>query len=251
MTLNTCYHLPKLRNYLPFDTTLRSLTTRELQLDPYKKIKYVLCWNVLTGDDVGRWGHDATFFRNVDNRSPNYMTSHNKTPIQLLSWEPKISWCTLPEISRVTVLCFRMWALFECEEHSALHSVMSLRLLQTYWRTCDSGKTDVGRSVHRGLPDATQLSIIWGGARRRTNRHISKYILVINQLDAQNLFYNKFISCLYMFRAPCVQRQEIKIVLYSLWYHHTNRYDDTRGCIIQFWPPDDEHIVLETCRGMK
>ena len=27
------------------------------------------------------------------------------------------------------------------------------------------------------------------------------FILVINQLDAQNLFYNKFNSCLYMFRA--------------------------------------------------
>jgi len=27
--------------------------------------------------------------------------------------------------------------------------------------------------------------------------------------------------------------------------------DDTRCCIIQFWPPDDEHVVLETCRGMK
>ena len=24
-----------------------------------------------------------------------------------------------------------------------------------------------------------------------------------------------------MFRAPCVHRQEGKIVLYSLWYHHT------------------------------
>ena len=21
--------------------------------------------------------------------------------------------------------------------------------------------------------------------------------------------------------------------------------------LIQFWPPDDEHMVLETCRGMK
>jgi hypothetical protein len=29
--------------------------------------------------------------------------------------------------------------------------------------------------------------------------HLSIYILEINQLDAQNLFYNKFISCLYMF----------------------------------------------------
>ena len=27
--------------------------------------------------------------------------------------------------------------------------------------------------------------------------------------------------------------------------------DDTRGCIVQFCPPDDEHMVLETCRGMK
>jgi len=30
----------------------------------------------------------------------------------------------------------------------------------------------------------------------------------------------------------------------------TYRCDDTRCCIIQFWPPDDEHIVLETCRGV-
>jgi hypothetical protein len=51
--------------------------------------------------------------------------------------------------------------------------------------------------------------------------HISIFILVINQLDAQNLFYNKFISCLYMFRTPCAHRQEVKFVLYSLWYHHT------------------------------
>ena len=49
------------------------------------------------------------------------------------------------------------------------------------------------------------------------------FILVINQPDAQNLFYNKFISCLYMFRAPCAHRQEVKIVLYSLCYHHTYR----------------------------
>ena len=69
----------------------------------------------------------------------------------------------------------------------------------------------------------------------RTGRNIRKstnitdttlhflFILVINQLDAQNLFYNKFISCFYMFRAPCAHRQEVKIVLYSIWYHHTYR----------------------------
>ena len=48
-------------------------------------------------------------------------------------------------------------------------------------------------------------------------------------------------------------RQEVKIVLYNLWYHHTYRWppvhgtatyrcDDNRGCIVQFWPPDDEHV---------
>ena len=59
------------------------------------------------------------------------------------------------------------------------------------------------------------------------------FILVINQLDAQNLFYNKFISRLYMFRASCAHRQEVKIVLHSLWYHHTYR-----------WPPGawDGHL---------
>jgi len=30
----------------------------------------------------------------------------------------------------------------------------------------------------------------------------------------------------------------------------TYRCDDTRCCIIQFWPPDNEHILLETCRGI-
>jgi hypothetical protein len=70
------------------------------------------------------------------------------------------------------------------------------------------------------------------------------------------LFYNKFIIRLYMFRALCAHHQEVKIVLYSIWYHHTCRWpsraqdegglsqpvhgmatytcDDTGCCIIQF-----------------
>ena len=32
------------------------------------------------------------------------------------------------------------------------------------------------------------------------------------------LFYNKFIILLYMFRALCAHHQEVKIVLYSIWY---------------------------------
>ena len=35
--------------------------------------------------------------------------------------------------------------------------------------------------------------------------NLSIFVLVINQLDAQSLFYNKSISCLYMFRAPCAR----------------------------------------------
>ena len=35
----------------------------------------------------------------------------------------------------------------------------------------------------------------------QSGKHILMFILVINQPDAQNLFYNKFISCLYMFQA--------------------------------------------------
>ena len=40
--------------------------------------------------------------------------------------------------------------------------------------------------------------------------HLSIFILVINQLDAQNFVLNKVISCLYMFRAPCAHRQDVK-----------------------------------------
>jgi len=36
--------------------------------------------------------------------------------------------------------------------------------------------------------------------------------------------------------------QEVKIALHNLWYRHTYRCDDTRGCLMQFWPPDDEHV---------
>jgi len=53
--------------------------------------------------------------------------------------------------------------------------------------------------------------------------HLSIFILVINQLDAQNLFYSKFISCLYMFRELCAHRQEVKFVLYSLWYRDAEK----------------------------
>jgi len=54
--------------------------------------------------------------------------------------------------------------------------------------------------------------------------HLSIFVLVINQVDAQNFFYNNLISCLYMFRAPRAHHQEVKILLYIIWYHHTYRW---------------------------
>jgi len=35
------------------------------------------------------------------------------------------------------------------------------------------------------------------------------------------LFYNKFTIFIYMFRALCAHHQEVRIVLYSIWYRHT------------------------------
>ena len=35
------------------------------------------------------------------------------------------------------------------------------------------------------------------------------------------VLYNKFIICLYMFRTLCAHHQEVKIVLFSIWYRHT------------------------------
>jgi len=48
------------------------------------------------------------------------------------------------------------------------------------------------------------------------------------------LFHNKFISYLYMFRAPCAHHLEVKIVLYSLWYHHTETSEWSKITKIQF-----------------
>ena len=48
--------------------------------------------------------------------------------------------------------------------------------------------------------------------------------LGVKRLMYKFLFYNKFIICLYMFRALCAHHQEVKIILYSIWYHHTCRW---------------------------
>ena len=51
-----------------------------------------------------------------------------------------------------------------------------------------------------------------------------EFILVFNQLDAQNLFHNKFYFVPLHVSSTCAHHQEVKIVLHSLWYHHTYTY---------------------------
>jgi len=60
------------------------------------------------------------------------------------------------------------------------------------------------------------------------------FISLFNQLDAQNLFHNKFYFMPLHVSSTCAHHQEVKIALHSLWYHHTYSCDDTRGCVMQF-----------------
>ena len=57
------------------------------------------------------------------------------------------------------------------------------------------------------------------------------------------MFYNKFIIFLCMFRALCADHQEIKIVLYSIWYHHTETSEWSKITKIQFYKY--EQIVVK------
>jgi hypothetical protein len=95
-------------------------------------------------------------------------------------------------------------------------------------------------------------------------RETSSLVLVNDQLDA--LFLNVFISCLCLFRATSAHHQEDQLVP----MHHASQEETSTsflltgtsdghppGCIIpddvlsQVGPPDEEHLLLETCRGMK
>ena len=81
-------------------------------------------------------------------------------------------------------------------------------------------------------------------------------MLVNNQLDA--LFLNVFIFILhlYMFRAASAHHQEVQSVSICFLLtgpsdSHPREYVVPGGVLIQTEPPDDEHLLLETCRGVK
>ena len=51
--------------------------------------------------------------------------------------------------------------------------------------------------------------------------HTLSFISIFNQLNAQNLFHNKFYFMPLHVSSTCSHHQEVKIALHSLWYHHT------------------------------
>ena len=115
-----------------------------------------------------------------------------------------------------------------CTAWNLLHITL-LRLLLHFWKACAPLRCRMRfkTAIYLRNVKVNSLLVIKGLVKcSRPMTCDSSFILVINQPDAQNLFYNKFISYLYMFRAPCAHRQEVKIVLHSLWYHQTYRCDD-------------------------
>ena len=64
----------------------------------------------------------------------------------------------------------------------------------------------------------------------------------LSNLMHKILFYNRFYFMPLHISSTCAHHQQVKVALHSLWYHHTYRCDDTRGCVMQFWPPDDKHM---------
>ena len=94
--------------------------------------------------------------------------------------------------------------------------------------------------------------------------HLSIFISVVNQLDAQNFCFTISYFVPLHVSSTCAHHQEVEIALHRLWYHHTYRWpsraqvervlsqpvhevatyrcDDTRDGVMQFRPPDDEHM---------
>jgi len=62
--------------------------------------------------------------------------------------------------------------------------------------------------------------------------HLNIFILVFNQLDAHDLFHNKFYFMPLHVSSTCAHHQEVKIALHSLWYHHTYRCIRNRYCYL-------------------
>ena len=73
--------------------------------------------------------------------------------------------------------------------------------------------------------------------------HLSMLISVFNQLDAQNLFHNKFYFMPLHVSSTCAHHQEVKIALHSLRCHHTETSEWSKIAKIQFYKY--EQIVVK------
>jgi len=73
--------------------------------------------------------------------------------------------------------------------------------------------------------------------------HLSIFISVFNQLDAQNLFHNKFYFMPLHVSSTCAHHKEVKFALHSLCYHHTETSEWSKITKIQFYKY--EQIVVK------
>ena len=65
--------------------------------------------------------------------------------------------------------------------------------------------------------------------------HLSIFISVFNQLDAQNLFHNKFYFMPLHVSSTCVHHQEVTPIGGRLVHEKaTYRCNDTTGCVMKF-----------------
>ena len=76
----------------------------------------------------------------------------------------------------------------------------------------------------RALENIIKLLAIIGVDIDATGQLLIIFFLVFNQLESRTLFYNKFYFTPLRVSRTCAHHQEVKIALYSLWYHHTYRW---------------------------
>jgi len=77
----------------------------------------------------------------------------------------------------------------------------------------------------------------WRWPFKRSKR-VTSFISVFNQLDAQNVFHNKFHFMPLHVSSTCAHHQEVKIALHSLWYHHTCRWLSRAQSSLSTYAPD-------------
>ena len=119
----------------------------------------------------------------------------------------------------------------------------------------------IGRWIHLPMKmEQIECSKTWAYKIETPGNYPPKKILYSEHGEVlksrkRHVFLRGFTSNIRHSRFEALQRLYLSGVhkyLRRLTVHGTATYrcDDTRGCIIQFWSPDDEHMVFETCRGV-